>query len=360
MTKGKRACPLYFMDLKNFQDKFNDYLLRFVDEKLFNLNKYTKDKFILSLFRHAKKLILSDGKRIRPYGAYLMYKNFGGKKENKFFKILIALEILHDFLLIHDDIMDKGLLRRGVVTTHIFTAQTLKKMRRRGDLNFVGLSQAICLGDLLYLWSSEIFSFNPGFKNENFNKARDFFYKMLEEVIIGQIMDIDCITKKSVSDLFIRQKTLLKSASYTFIRPFQIGAALAGANEKKLNFCYTLGKYLGMAFQIRNDMIDIIGVEKDRKTPLGDIALGEHSFFTQYIFKNGSSQQKKDLKRYFGKKIAKENQEKIINLFYQSKAIEFGKKMIDDYLKKAFLIQKWLLKKEYKDYMLQIIKILKN
>lgn len=361
ITRGKEICPFNFMDLKSFKEKFERHLEIFIEKKFLSLGGYTKDKFILSLFSHTKKLICADGKRIRPYNCYLMYKNFGGKKDREIFQILIALELLHTYLLIHDDIMDKDFLRRGVLTAHIFAAQTLKKLKRRGDLNHIGIAQAICLGDLLALWSSENFTFNPGFNSLNFTKAQKYYYKMLQEVIIGQMMDVDCATKNVVSDVLISKKIFLKSAGYTFIGPFQIGAALAGAGNDDLDFCAQLGKYLGVAFQIRNDLIDIISVEKDKKTPLGDIEQGQHSFFTQYIFKKGTKRQKEDLKRYFGKKIEKKEVKKVISLFKESGAIDYGKRLIEKNLNSTQkLISSPRLINLYKTNFNEIVEMLAN
>jgi geranylgeranyl diphosphate synthase type I len=348
------------MNLTEFKEKFDVYLAEFIDRKIANLSKYTKDKFILNLLNHAKKLILSGGKRIRPYNTYLMYKNFGGAYDNKIFKLLIGLEILHNFLLIHDDIMDKSLLRRGITTLHTFTAYNLKKLKRRGDLNHIGLSQAICLGDLLYCWASQNFTFNPGFKEQNFTQAQNLFYSMLDQVIIGQVLDIDCTSKILVSDSFIKIKTLLKSASYTFIKPFELGAALAGASTNDFKICYKLGENLGMAFQIKNDLVDIISDQTNKKNPLEDITQGQHSFFTQYIFNKGTKKQKISLKKYFGKKIKQKDIKKIVKIFDSSGALDYGKKMINKYLDASTLIIKRPpFKKEYQKYLLDIVALLR-
>jgi geranylgeranyl diphosphate synthase type I len=218
--------------------------------------KDTNDPFILELVNHSRKLIENGGKRIRPYIAYLMYKSSGGTDDQKALQLITSLEIFHSFALVHDDVMDKGATRRGIQTIHEYVKETLEKENVSGDLSHIGNSQAILVGDLLLAFALEVFD-ESGFAKDKLVRTKEYFYRMINDVILGQIIDIDLSVRTDFPKEMIDKKNKLKSASYTFIRPLQIGASLVkidGAIEK---FCEELGLNLGLAYQMQDDLMDM-------------------------------------------------------------------------------------------------------
>ncbi|MCL5970348.1 MAG: polyprenyl synthetase family protein, partial [Patescibacteria group bacterium] len=311
---------------------------------------------------HSKQIVLNEGKRLRPYLAYLMYCAMGGKDIEKALKFFTALEIVHSYALIHDDVIDRASTRHGVATVHKYISENLSKEKRLGDLNHIGNSQAILLGDFLFSLSAEIFSLNTDFELDNIQTARKYFYKMVDEVILGQMLDVDVTTKEVVSEKTIEEKTRLKTSRYSCVRPMQIGASLANPNFSLEDFCENLGTKVGIAFQMQDDLLDIIGDEKiTHKSALNDIAERQHTFFTNFVFSKGSGEQIGYLKSVFGKKVTEENKDKIRNLFIDSGAVDAGKNVISQNLKMAKeIIENSSLKTEYKESFLMLIQILEQ
>lgn len=281
--RGKAKIKL-MNDIKLFKEKFDPYLIEYLNKKTQSINKYTKDPYILDYINYAKKITLAGGKRIRPYIAYLMYQSLGGKEKEKILNLLVFLEVFHSSCLIHDDIMDKAKLRHGIETSHIYIGNKLKKGKRIGELDHVGNSQAILLGDILLTWSQEIISLNNDFDQKILQKVKTSFYEMFDEVIVGQMIDVDITTRDKVSKNLIDEKTRLKTAGYSFVKPLLIGAALSGNINKNIEtFCKEFGLRMGIAFQTQDDLLDIISTDKQlQKTTSLDKSQNQHTYFTYF------------------------------------------------------------------------------
>ena len=270
--------------LQLFKKEFDHYIQQYLEQKIKNITRYTKDPFIISYVSYIKTIVLSAGKRIRPYASYLMYQSLGGKEVEKILRFLVSIELFHSFCLIHDDIMDKANLRHNVSTVHKYVTDLLKKKKRLNELSRTGNSQAILIGDLLFSWSQEILNLNKEFDQKITDNVKKIFYEMVYEVTVGQMIDVDITTRKRISKKLLDQKTYLKTAGYSFIKPLQIGAALAGKNTKKVEkFCKELGLSMGIAFQIQDDLFDITSNEKQlQKTMSLDKSQNQHTHFTHF------------------------------------------------------------------------------
>ncbi len=242
-------------DLKEFKKIFDPLLKQYLDKKINAFSENINDPFILDIVAYSQKLIEGGGKRIRPFIAYLMYKALGGKEIEKALELFISLELFHNFALIHDDIMDKDSIRHGVQTIHEYVKEKLQKEGRNGDLNHIGNSQAILLGDILLCWAFSVFD-EVNFDENKLKSAKLFFNKMADDVVLGQIIDIDIPSRKDIPKELINKKDKLKTASYTFIRPLQIGASLVRIDWETEKFCEDLGLNLGLAFQLQDDLLD--------------------------------------------------------------------------------------------------------
>jgi geranylgeranyl diphosphate synthase, type I len=272
------------MDLIIFKKRFDILLGNYLDEKIENISKFTKDTSIHSYLIYLKKISLSGGKRVRPYLAYLMYETLCKRKNEDILKLLVFLEIFHIFCLIHDDIMDKSDLRHGVKTVHNYVSQLLEKEKRIGEPDHAGNSQAILLGDILLTWSQEIINSNNTFPQQIIDNVNSLFYKMVDEVSIGQMIDVDIATRKTVSKELIDEKTRLKTAGYSFTSPLLIGAALSGKDDDEIKtFCIKFGLAMGIAFQTQDDLLDITSSDKNLgKTTSLDKSQNQHTYFTYF------------------------------------------------------------------------------
>ncbi len=346
-------------DLKQFKEIFDPILNSFVDKKIENFQKNTKDPFVKDFVLYSKNLITGGGKRIRPYITYLTYKSFGGNSEKEIMNILVSLELFHNFCLIHDDFMDNGKTRHGQTTIHEFVLEKLKKEKRIGSLEHIANSQAVLIGDVIYSWLTDLFFENKNLRNLEI--AKQYFYKMIDEVIMGQIIDINLVSIQNPSYDLIEEKTRLKTSRYSFVRPMQIGAVLANPDYGQDDLFENLGTNLGIAFQIQDDLLDIIGNPKDiQKTPLLDIVGHQHTFFTNFVFQNGTKNQKQYLNEVFGKNIMGK-EDKIRNMFLESGAIVQGKKIIDQNFDEAKkIVQNSVIEDNYKEKMLELIKLIQQ
>jgi len=191
--------------------------------------------------------------------------------------------------------------------------------------------------------------------------AKQYFYKMIDEVIMGQIIDIDLVGRENPSLDLIEEKTRLKTSRYSFVRPMQIGAIFANPNYGQDDLLEALGTHLGIAFQIQDDLLDIIGNPKDiQKTPLLDISQHQHTFFTNYVFNKGTKDQISKLAEIFGKNV-KDKEEKIRNVFLESGAIDQGKKIIKKNFDEAKkLVENSQLELQYKQGFITLIKLIED
>lgn len=252
-------------NLNDFKKTFDPILKQYLDRKTKAFSVNINDPFILDIVAYPQKLIEGGGKRIRPFIAYLMYKALGGKEVKKALEFFVSLELFHNFALIHDDIMDKDSMRHGVQTIHEYVKEKLQKEGRNGDLSHIGNSQAILLGDILLCWAFSIFD-EVNFDGDKLKSAKTFFNKMANDVVLGQIIDIDIPSRKDIPKELINKKDKLKTASYTFIRPLQIGASLVKIDENIEKFCEDLGLNLGLAFQLQDDLLDSENTQTRQET----------------------------------------------------------------------------------------------
>jgi len=308
-------------ELALFQERFNVHLKSIVGAQASATSDDTENPSVLDNVNHAKEIILGPGKRIRPYISYLMYKSLGGQDDEEALKLFAGIEIFHSFGLVHDDIIDNGKLRHGQTTSHVYIANQLKKENNRsGNLEKAGKNQAIIIGDLLSIWSQGVINLNEYFDPKKMQRIRKIFYQMAKQVAAGQMVDIDITTRTNVPIEEIDEKTRLKTAGYSFIKPLQIGAALAGNETKEVEiFCKEFGLAMGIAFQVQDDLLDMTSSDdKLGKTTSSDKSQNQHTYFTYFPSLE------------YGKKIISTNFEKARSLIKNLSIDESEKKKFFD------------------------------
>jgi len=178
-----------YMDLKTFRPLVDQRLQAFFDDKLDQYQEMGLPQRIMEIVSYVKE-ICATGKRVRPYLTFISYKAFGGKQDEELMRFALGFELFHSFALVHDDVFDQGEMRRGVPSYHTH----IQTMLQSDQAAHIAQSQAVLMGDLLFSWTQEViydeYDLEPAF----LQKARKNFQHMLNEIIIGEMMDVDFMT----------------------------------------------------------------------------------------------------------------------------------------------------------------------
>jgi geranylgeranyl diphosphate synthase type I len=190
------------------------------------------------------RVLQAGGKRIRPLFCYWGFRAAGGER-GSIVRSAAALELLHTFALVHDDIMDASDERRGEPTVHVRH----------------GMEVALLVGDLALVLADEVFT-TSHFPPQRLLTAFAAYSRMRQEVIAGQFLD-HAAASQPITEEIARRIAVLKSGRYSVEEPLLIGAALAGASEDLHAALAGFGGPLGEAFQLRDDLLGTFG---DRST----------------------------------------------------------------------------------------------
>jgi geranylgeranyl diphosphate synthase type I len=276
------------MYLKEFREHFNPKLAKILQHHVADFNEVIADPIVASFMDQAATITLAGGKRIRPYLVDLMYRTAGGSDSESIVSIVVGIELFHMFCLIHDDVIDFGELRHHTSTVHVFATQTLADNQRLGDLKQTGRSQAILVGDQFMAWAMECILALDAFPPHTQTAIKNLFFTMVQEVIAGQLLDVDLTTRPSSDISAINRKGQLKTASYTFIRPLLMGRTLATPSDRFDTFIKEFGTHVGMAFQLQDDLVDWTNQKTNSKTHLADISERQHTLIRQHITTAGA------------------------------------------------------------------------
>ena len=202
--------------------------------------------------------LAAGGKRVRPQLALLATKLFGGKEEDAL-PAALALEVFHNFTLLHDDVMDKAEVRRGRPTVHVKWNE----------------NTAILSGDQMMIEAYKLLSQVP---EKKLAKTLRLFNQMATEICEGQQYDVDFESRDDVTIPEYMEMIRLKT-SVLLATALRIGAYIAYANDEQQKKIYEYGIHVGLAFQIQDDMLDCYGDEATfGKAIGGDIAENKKTY----------------------------------------------------------------------------------
>ena len=234
------------MSITEFKEAFDPLLIAELSSRIDRALTAYRGAEIESLLRHLL-LLAADGKRLRPYLVYLGYGDGDAGLGESLLSLCVGVELFHLFCLVHDDVIDQDPMRRGVPTMHEFA-----KSLGGGDSRIAD-SLAILVGDMVFSWARE---------KMNHPEIQSYVERMIDEVTIGQMIDVRLVALAETSQSALDAMIELKSARYSFVRPLQIGAALRESSEVEEDFFLRFGMALGTAFQLQDDYFDR---EKDRE-----------------------------------------------------------------------------------------------
>lgn len=306
-----------------------------------DLNRqYSLNKISPLLYQSIREFILRKGKRARPLLFIAGYLGFAKKAAKGLYRSALSLELLHDFMLVHDDIIDKSATRRGKPALHVLLNRYLKKYGRR---KFSGEDLSIVLGDVLYAMSLRAFLDIQADPQDKERALKKFISAALYtgsgefiELLYG-LKDIDKIKKEEIYKIYD-----LKTAHYTFASPLAIGATLAGAAKRETDKLSRYGLYLGRAFQIKDDILGIFSSQRQTgKSDLADLKEAKKTILIWQAYHASGSQDKRIIKNTLAKqKAGKSDLLKIRRIIKKSGALDYAADEIKRFMQKACAILK--------------------
>jgi geranylgeranyl diphosphate synthase type I len=241
--------------LEDLRLEIDGYLRVFLDTRAAKVDEARP------LVKEIWRVVALGGKRLRPSFCYWGFRSAGAEHSTEIIRAAAALELLHTFALVHDDIMDASETRRGQPSTYALH----------------GLSFALLVGDLALVLADESFM-TSGFRPETLASAFTAYSRMRQEVIAGQYLDLKTADDKDIPERTAREIASLKSGRYSVEEPLAIGALLARASASLVEGLQTFGRPLGEAFQVRDDLLGLFGDPKTLGKPIdSDVRQGKRN-----------------------------------------------------------------------------------
>lgn len=312
------------LTISQYREAFLDYLSEKITTKE-PVNLYEPITYILNL----------GGKRLRPV-LVLMTSEILGTSYKKALDAALAIEVFHNFSLVHDDIMDSAPLRRGKETVH-----------ERWDLN-----TGILSGDTMLINAYQLFE---KYEGPVFKELAQLFTKTAIQVCEGQQYDIDFDSREDVKIADYLKMIEFKTAVLVGAS-LQMGAIVAEAPEESKKMLYEFGRLLGIAFQLQDDYLDAFGDPKTfGKQPGGDIIENKKTFLYLTALQNAEKADASQLEHLYS--ISPSDSfgkiESVKSIFEQSGASELTRREIEKYTKQAFDILDQIDLPENKKELLQ-------
>jgi geranylgeranyl diphosphate synthase type I len=219
----------------------------------------------------ARAFVLDGGKRLRPTFAYWGWRTVAptSADDGGLVTAAASLELLHACALVHDDVMDASLTRRGRPAAHAAFANLHRTSDWAGDADVFGTSAAILLGDLLLSWADAMFS-GAGLAAADLPRTRLVWDEMRQLVMAGQYLDVLVQARGDFSAEDALRVAKYKTSKYTVEGPLHLGAAAAGAAPEVFAVLSDYGLPLGEAFQLRDDVLGVFGDPSRTGKPTGD------------------------------------------------------------------------------------------
>jgi geranylgeranyl pyrophosphate synthase len=261
--------------------KIDAKIKEFFDEYL-NSGMLPHD-FVVQFYSDLKNYLLLGGKRLRPISIVMMYKGLGGLSDD-IYNMAISVELLHNASLVHDDIIDHDVIRRGQPSFHAFYGNWFEKnLKQYSDQTDFGLAMGILGGDLLIDLGQEAI-LKSNFNTDEKMKALTYYLMAYKELIHGvtaesylQSLPLDKVSENDYLTM-INGKT-----GALFQKSLLIGAVLAEETEKCKKEISEFGTLLGQAFQIRDDILGTFGdPEETGKSTESDIREGKKTLLAIY------------------------------------------------------------------------------
>ena len=325
----------YYLSVKGkFTLKMEDYNSLFV--KGYS-NRFLEEA--LEQFTSSNK----GGKFLRASLIALGYQSMGNE-DDSYLPLGIALEIFQTSILIHDDIIDKADKRRGLDTIPVKYQKIYGDAIKDGNdfevkRKDIGNSMALCLGDLGFYLALQIIVQNYR-NNKNLDRVLEYYNSVAIKTCEGEMVDVilpfyeEFYGTEDDLESHVMEIYKLKTAWYSVVGPYCLGAILGGLDDDKVHKLEDALINLGVAFQIKDDLLGIYGDEKHiGKSVTSDVSEFKQTILYSYAI---NTEYKDDLLKYYGKEISNDDMSKVKEIFDKSGAKEYAEKTMDRLFKESF------------------------
>jgi geranylgeranyl diphosphate synthase type II len=295
------------------------------------------DQHYAHLWQYLHTLHSSGGKRLRPKIVVMAYTAFGGTDITSITPVACAQELLHFSMLIHDDIIDRDTTRYGVDNiTGSYEKVYAPFVTDTADRRHYANSAAIMAGDLMIAAAHKMIT-ESNIEDSQKLAAIKIMYKSMFDVAGGELLDTELAFRPfgSIEPLKVAH---YKTASYSFVGPLLTGASLAGATLQERSLLRDFGVYLGIAYQLTDDLLGVFGDEsKTGKSNSGDIREGKKTYLIERTLSSLSTDQRSLFESIFGKQDATTVDISLVkDMIISSGGKHDTEKRIDLYVERAY------------------------
>lgn len=329
-------------DIKIFKDKLANYK-QLIDDDIADYAKKVQKSTLANYGEHSLAvanayldILGRGGKRVRGALVTAGYEMSGGKNQHMILQAARAIEMLHAYILIIDDIQDRSPTRRGGPSAHKLLADYHLSHKLAGDPEHFGISMALnaALGGV---HAAQIILANLPTNEEDRIKVFNIVNLTMVVTAQGQVGDIMNEVSVTVDANRIEQVLEWKTARYSFINPLHVGMVLAGADCHATDGITAYASHTGKAFQITDDILGTFGNESDSgKSPLDDTREGKRTVLTAYALEQAAANDKRFLLSMLGNpRLTTVEFEKCKKIITESGALAYAQKQAEQHVAKA-------------------------
>ncbi|MHC1601168.1 MAG: polyprenyl synthetase family protein [Candidatus Nezhaarchaeales archaeon] len=312
--------------VKKYGRQVEEEIVRFLKLKA----EGVEDKRRRRVIEEIARFTLGGGKRIRPSLMILGYAGSKGVIDNRIVKASISIELVHSYLLMHDDVMDRDELRRNRPTVWKVFRDLHDELYGPEDATHYGYSMAIIAGDLAAAYAVQAL-LQSGFEYDVIIKAVELMQSVIEKTGHGQILDMTLEKEplSAVKEEDVLEVHKLKTAIYTIEGPLQMGGILARADKTLLNVYSKYAIPVGIAFQLQDDILGVFGDEATVGKPVdSDIKEGKRTLLVIKAWERATPDQKRILERTLGNRAAsKDDVEVVRDIIRSTGALDYVKEL---------------------------------
>lgn len=296
----------FFALNKHVATEINTRIAQFLQQKIIHAGKI--DPRFKRLLEETERVTHLGGKRLRPTLAVVGYRAAGGQDDELALDAAVALELLHIFMCVHDDIMDRDNERHGGLNINGRYNEILSQVVDESERNHLAQSMSLLAGDLLLTFVYEVIG-ELGVSAETRLQLMGRVNATNFDTVGGQQLDVLYPLEGELSVERLLKIPHYKTGIYSFVNPLLFGVALAGGSDEHLKSCLReYGENLGITFQVVDDILGVFGsTEVTGKSILSDMQENKPTILRHFGFELSDATQREVLQSSFGKPSAGNN-----------------------------------------------------